>query len=125
MLHQALHGNSIPVHIGAERSWCYVTDTVRGLRLTLEDAVPGVFNVGRDDAAVPMSYVAELACEITDADPSLIELIPAPEMQTVVKRLSTERLRALGWEPEVDLIEGMQRTLEWVKNLDAKGAVAV
>ena len=28
MLHQAVHRKQIPVHQGAERSWCYVTDTV-------------------------------------------------------------------------------------------------
>jgi dTDP-glucose 4,6-dehydratase len=124
MLHQALHGKEIPVHRGAERSWCYVTDTVRATRMVLEMTSSGVFNVGRDDNDVPMEFVAELACELTDAKPNLIEMIDPPEMQTVVKRLATERIRALGWEPEVDLITGMRRTLEWVHTLDKTGAVA-
>ena len=68
--------------------------------------------------------VADLACELVDARPFLVEEVPAPSMQTVVKRLSTERIRALGWEPEVDLLEGMQRTLEWVRTLDKTGAIA-
>lgn len=124
MLHQALHGKSIPVHKGAERSWCYVTDTVRAARMVLEETEGGAFNIGRDDQAVSMLHVAELACELTDALPGLIEEVPAPKMQTVVKRLSTQRIRALGWEPEVDLIEGMRRTLSWVHTLDESGAIA-
>ena len=114
----------MPVHKGAERSWCYVTDVVRAARMVLEDTEGGKFNVGRDDAAVSMHFVAALACDLTGADDSLIELIDPPEMQTVVKRLATQRIRDLGWEPEVDLEEGMSRTLEWVKTLDSAGAVA-
>jgi nucleoside-diphosphate-sugar epimerase len=38
-----------------------------------------------------------------------------------VKRLSTERIRRLGWKPEVDLLEGMEKTLEWVRLLDEDG----
>lgn len=124
MLHQALHRKPIPVHRGAERSWCYVTDTTRAMVMTMFDALPGTFNVGRDDAAVSMEHVAALACDLTGADDSLIEIIDPPKMQTVVKRLSTARIRNLGWEPKVDLEEGMTRTLEWVKQLDEKGAVA-
>ena len=36
-------------------------------------------------------------------------------MQTVVKRLATQRIRSLGWEPKVELEEGMRRTLEWIR----------
>jgi nucleoside-diphosphate-sugar epimerase len=125
VLHQALHGEKIPIHKGAERSWCFVRDTVRAARLVLEETDGGTFNVGRDDNPTSMLDVAHMACDLTGADDSLIELIDPPEMQTVVKRLSTERIRALGWEPEIDLEEGMSRTLEWVKTLDAEGAVAV
>ena len=125
MLHQALHGKRIPVHRGSERSWCYVTDTVRAARLALELEEGGIYNVGRDDAAVSMLYVAEYACYLAGADEKLIQEIDAPKMQTVVKRLATERIRSLSWEPEIELEEGMERTLEWVKTLDARGAVAV
>lgn len=124
VLHQALHGRIIPIHKGAERSWCYVTDTVRAARLALMQSNGGIFNVGRDDAAISMAHVALLACELTGAETSLIDMIPAPENQTVVKRLSTDRIRMLGWEPEVDLVEGMQKTLEWVRTLDEEGAIA-
>lgn len=125
MLHQALHMKSIPVHIESERSWCYVTDTVRAARMVLEETEGGVFNIGRDDQAVSMRAVAELACTLADRPFDLIEMIPAPRMQTVVKRLSTERIRKLGWEPRVDLEEGMIRTMEWVQQLDEAGAIAV
>ena len=68
----------------------------------------------------PQGYTVEL----TGADKNLIQVIEPPMMQTVVKRLSTKRVRALGWKPEVDLVEGMERTLDWVRVLDETGAIA-
>lgn len=121
MLWQADNRQPIPVHQGAERSWCWIGDAVRAMRLTLEQP-GGVWNIGRDDAGVSMLTVAEMACTLTGAPESLIEMIPAPPRQTVVKRLATEKIRALGWRPEVDLEEGMQRTLAWVRELDEVAA---
>jgi nucleoside-diphosphate-sugar epimerase len=123
MLHQALRREPIPVHVGAERSWCWVGDTVRAVRAVIEETPGGVFNVGRDDNPVSMEYVAQVACELTGASEGLIRLVDAPMNQTVVKRLSTDRIRALGWSPQVDLIEGMGYTLEWVRTLAEDGSV--
>lgn len=124
VLHQALHGKRIPIHKGAERSWCYVTDTVRAARMVLESTTGGTFNVGRDDNPISMLDVAHMACDLTGASDKLIQLVDPPGMQTVVKRLATQRIRDLGWAPEVELEEGMTRTLEWVRSLDATGALA-
>jgi nucleoside-diphosphate-sugar epimerase len=110
MLANADAGEQIVVHTGAERSWCYIADTVRAMALTVERR--GIWNIGRDDEPVMMREVAEMACDLTDAPSSLIEEVPAPNMQTLVKRLSTRKLRSLGWAPEVDLAEGMSRTLQ-------------
>lgn len=116
MLDQARKREEIPVHRGAERSWCWIGDTVRGIRLVIEQTSGGAFNVGRDDAATTMHEVACKACDLTGAPYSLIREIDPPERQTVVKRLATWRLRGLGWKPEVDLLEGMTRTLEWLEH---------
>jgi len=123
MLWQAKHGMPMPVHRGAERSWCWIGDTVRAARLAIENG-DGPYNIGRSDAAVAMETVAEIACEITGADTKLIELVDPPSRQTVVKRLSMKRIWDMGWEPEVELREGMQRTFDtWVDLLDEKGNV--
>ena len=120
MLHQALHGKTITVHDGAERSWCYVTDTARAVLLAIGN--PGIYNIGRDDAAVSMLKVAYIACAITGQRNHLIQMVSPPANQTVVKRLATDRIRSLGWTPKVELEEGMERTLEWVRSLDEMAA---
>lgn len=129
-LYNALHREPLTVHKGSERSWCWVGDTVRGIALILEmehdrfskGAHPygmvnamGVWNVGRDDNPYSMRAVAEMACALTGAPMDLIQEVDPPGMQTVVKRLSTDKLRSLGWQPAVELGEGMERTLRWIE----------
>lgn len=117
----AHHRQPITVHAGAERSWCWVGDTVRGIRMVLEQGDHDVYNVGRDDRRVSMRELAEMACDLAGAPYSLIETVQPPERQTVVKRLSTERLRTLGWAPTVELEDGMRVVLDWVRKFDADG----
>lgn len=118
MLWQAHHGIPLTVHAGAERSWCWVGDTVRGLRMIIEQPDSGIWNIGRDDDTRSMMEIARKACEIAGASYDLIQEVPAPAMQTVVKRLSTDRIRQLGWTPQVELDEGMKMVYEWVKKFD-------
>lgn len=125
-LWQAHHRMPITVHRGAERSWCWVADTVRGFRLILEasakdDLTPQIYNVGRDDDPIPMLRLARWACQLAGAPEDLIEEVDAPGRQTVVKRLSTDRLRGLGWSPTVELDEGLEKVYEWVRNFDKDG----
>jgi nucleoside-diphosphate-sugar epimerase len=128
MLWQAHHGKKIPVHRGAERSWCWIGDTVEAMRMTIEakrrDHEPAVYNIGRDDDPRSMLEIAEKACAITGADFELIELVDPPNRQTVVKRLSTEKIRALGWSPKVELDEGMAMLSNWVALFDEEGRMA-
>jgi len=121
-LDQAANRRRIPVHRGAERSWCWVGDTARGMRLILQNGSEGAWNVGRDDNSLPMTEVAKMACDLVGAPYSLIEEVEAPKRQTVIKRLSTEKLMALGWKPHVELEEGMERTWKWMRSLQEEAA---
>ena len=118
-LWQAHHRMEIPVHRGAERSWCHVSDTVRGIRLVMERGEHEVYNVGRSDDPVSMLSLARRACTMTGAPESLVRVVDPPAMQTVVKRLSTERLQQLGWAPRVELSDGLPELLDWVRRFPA------
>ena len=121
-LWQAFHVKRLTVHAGAERSWCWVGDTVAGIRTVLEGP-PGAYNVGRDDCPVSMLDLARKCCDLAGASHELIDVVPAPERQTVVKRLSTTKLQLLGWEPTVELDEGLPEVLRWVRRFDADGQI--
>ncbi len=123
-LYDALWDRPLHVHKNSERSWCWIKDTVRAVRIILEEDQSGAFNIGRDDNACTMRKVAEMACDLVGTSRDRIEEIDAPERQTVVKRLDTGKIRDLGWAPTVELAEGMAKTLEFVKTLPHPDYVA-
>lgn len=124
MLWQAHHRMPITVHRGAERSWCWIGDTVRAIRLTIEQPDTGTFNVGRDDDPRSMLEIAQMACKLAGAPDNLIREVDPPGAQTVVKRLSTNRIRALGWQPTVELEDGIRQVYDWVRQYGPDGRPA-
>lgn len=127
MLWQSSVNMDIPVHRDAERSWCWIGDTVAGFRKIIEEGEIahsakeyeqgiGCYNLGNDSEPVTMFKVAMLACSITGGDMDNIKLMDAPSNQTVVKRLSMDKLRSLGWKPTIDLRTGMEKTYEEIKD---------
>ena len=111
MLRQADAREPIPVFRGEARTFCWIGDVVRAIRLVVEAGAGGTFNVGSDGEAVSLADVARVACELTGAPHELIEEVEPPPGR-VMTRIATERIRALGWRPEVPLDEGMRQLLE-------------
>jgi nucleoside-diphosphate-sugar epimerase len=111
MLRQADAREPIPVFRGEGRSFCWIGDVVRAIRLVLDSGAEGTFNVGTDAEAVALVDVARLACELTGAPQELIEEVDPPPGR-VMTRIAIDRIHALGWRPEVSLDEGMRRLLD-------------
>jgi nucleoside-diphosphate-sugar epimerase len=111
MLRQADAREPIPVYRGEARTFCWIGDVVRAIRLVMESGEEGAFNIGADGEAVALADIARLACELTAAPPELIEEVEPPPGR-VMTRISIQRIRALGWRPEVPLDEGMRLLLE-------------
>jgi nucleoside-diphosphate-sugar epimerase len=111
MLEQAGRGERIPAFRGEARTWCWIGDVARAVRVVLESGETGVFNVGSDSDPVALTDAARIACELTGASPELIDEAEPPAGR-VTPTISVERLRALGWRPEVGLAEGMRLLLE-------------
>jgi len=109
MLLQAERRDPIRAFRDEARAWCWIGDVVRGIRLALD--VEGLLNVGSDAEPVPLVETARLACDLAGAPHELVKDVEAPPGR-VAPRVSVERLRALGWQPEVELEEGLRRSLE-------------
>lgn len=111
MIHNFLHGEKFTVHQETYRSWCYITDLVRGMADVLERG-EGTYNVGRDDDLRSMTELARLVCDTLECEYDLIDLGEHDSSITPIKDISMARLRSLGWEPKIDIIEGIQRTAD-------------
>ncbi|HEV3477997.1 MAG TPA: NAD-dependent epimerase/dehydratase family protein [Gaiellaceae bacterium] len=107
-----IHGDGSQV-----RAWCYVDDLVDALLLVLErpEAVGEVFNIGNERSVLT---VLELATRIRDLMRADVEIKFRPLHYTDVEMRipNVDKARkVLGWEPKVDLDEGLMRTIAWYR----------
>src|SRR5437667_7970130 len=93
------------------RSFCYVDDLIRGLVLLAESGVHEPVNVGNPDE-MSLLDMAKLVIELTESRSEIVfEALPVDDPQ--VRQPDITRARdLLGWEPEVDLREGLKRTID-------------
>lgn len=120
MLWQAHHGMPITVHKGTERCFTWAGDAVAGMALIAESGKHGTWNVCRDDDHLPMTDVARACVKLAGSSSEVTEKDPDDRI-TLRKRLDSTRLWELGWRPQVELDEGMRRTLAYVKGFDREG----
>jgi nucleoside-diphosphate-sugar epimerase len=112
MLRQAIAREPVVVYRGWERSFCFAGDAAAAVVLLIERAAGGAWDIGRDDDRRSLLDVARLACAAAGAPESLIDLEePPPGPALVLESLDVAPLRALGWSPQVDLEDGLLRTL--------------
>lgn len=98
---------------GQTRSFCYVSDTVRGILAVLEKGDGAPVNVGAPGEISILEF-ARMILELTGSD-SAIEHAAAMQDDPQRREPDITRARALGWEPEVGLREGLARTIEWFR----------
>ncbi|HOF41857.1 MAG TPA: SDR family oxidoreductase [Candidatus Hydrogenedentes bacterium] len=111
---QALQGHPLTLYGDGNqtRSFCYVSDLVEGFyRLLISDET-GPVNLGTPDEYT-VREVAEMIIELTGS-PSEIICVPQPFPDDPRRRKPdiTRARQVLGWEPEVELRDGLRRTIE-------------
>src|SRR6185503_10085696 len=96
---------------GQTRSFCYVDDLIRGLVLLSESEVHEPVNIGNPDE-MSLLEMAELIIELTESSSEIVfEALPVDDPQ--VRQPDITRARdLLGWEPEIDVRDGIARTIE-------------
>ncbi len=114
---QALRGEPLTIYGDGDqtRSFCYVDDEVRGLLALLDSDLEGPCNIGNPDEFT-VRELAELVIEITGSDAEIVhEDLPVDD--PAKRRPDITRARTeLGWEPKIELREGIERTVEWFKH---------
>ena len=93
------------------RSFCYVDDLIRGLVLLAESGVHEPVNIGNPNE-MTLLEMAKLVVELTESRSEIVfEALPVDDPQ--VRQPDITRARdLLGWEPQVDLREGLTKTIE-------------
>ena len=117
---QALQNKDITLYGTGEqsRSFCYVDDMVEGLvkMMNTKDGYPGPVNLGNP---VEIS-IKELAAKIIHLTDSKSQIVygSLPEDDPIRRKPDiTKAVEELGWQPKVDLEDGLKETIRYFKNI--------
>jgi dTDP-glucose 4,6-dehydratase len=92
------------------RSFCYVDDLVRGLVLLAESGEHLPVNIGNPNEFT-LNELAEAVIEITGSKSEIVyEALPVDDPRVRQPDITRAR-QVLGWEPEVELVDGLRRML--------------
>jgi len=110
---QALRGEPITIYgDGSQtRSFCYVEDEVRGFLALLDSDQTGPINIG-NPGEFTIRELADLVLELTGSSSEIV-YEPLPVDDPMQRQPDITKAKGLlGWEPTVDLREGLRRTIE-------------
>jgi UDP-glucose 4-epimerase len=118
-IENALAGRDLTIHgDGSQiRAWTYVTDMVAGVLLCLEHpaAAGQAFNIGNPRSAVTIFDLAQRIKRLSGADGE-ITFQPLHYADVELRIPNVEKARTvLGWEPLVELDEGLEKTIAWYR----------
>lgn len=117
---QALTGQPLTLHGDGQqtRSFCHVSDEVRGLMALLDSDVTSPVNIG-NPGEFTMRELAHLVKEITGSNSAIVSVPLPPEREGDPTQrcpdISLAKSR-LGWEPTIALADGLERMIEHFRN---------
>lgn len=120
-IRQALKGEPITLYGKGEqtRSFCYRDDLVDGMirMMNAPDDCIGPLNLG-NPVEFTIRQLAELTVELTNSKSEIIyKPMPSDDPSRRQPDISLAREK-LGWEPKVNLRDGLTKTIEWFKTID-------
>lgn len=120
---KALANEDLEIHNegGQIRAWCYVDDIVDGVCLCLElpEAVGNAFNIGNSRSVCTVHELARQIVRLSGST-SRLRFVRWPNVDVELRVPNIEKARRiLGFDPKVDLEDGLLRTIAWYR---ARGA---
>jgi dTDP-glucose 4,6-dehydratase len=117
-IRQAILGEPLTVYgDGSQtRSFMYISDLVDGLWRLMHAPVHDPVNIGNPHEMTLLELAKRILRLAGSASPIVFMPLPADDprvRQPDITRAQTQ----LGWEPRVDVDEGLRRTIEWFRTL--------
>lgn len=120
---QALQGQSLTVYgDGSQtRSFCYVDDLIEGIYRLFNSDYSDPVNIG-NPAEFTVAQLAELVVELTGSSGEVV-YEPLPEDDPKVRQPDIGLARELlGWEPKIEVREGLTRTIQYFSGIVKGGS---
>jgi nucleoside-diphosphate-sugar epimerase len=119
---QAVAGEPITVYGEGQqtRSFCFVEDEVAGLIALLDSEHRGPVNLGNPNEFTIME-LAKLVLELTESSSEIVyKDMPPNDPKERQPDITTART-VLGWNPTIELREGLTRTIAYMREYELKG----
>jgi dTDP-glucose 4,6-dehydratase len=113
LVRQALAGQPLTIFgDGTQtRSFCYVSDLIRGLIALAESGHHEPVNIGNPDEFTLLALAQAVLDATGSSSPIVFEELPADDPKQRRPNITLAR-ELLGWSPEVPLADGLRRTID-------------
>lgn len=114
-----IHGDGSQI-----RSWCYIDDAIDLILRCLENknSIGNVFNMGNPKATVTILDLAQKVIQVTKSSSysNIVNIIsPWVDVELRIPNIDKAK-KVLGFDPKIDLEEGIFKTAEWWREFYAK-----
>jgi UDP-glucuronate decarboxylase len=118
---RAIKNEQMQIHGDGDqiRSWCFIDDFVDGIMLCLsnKDAIGKTFNIGSPKGTVTIAMLAELIKRIANSTSEIV-YVPKNYVDVELRIPSIQKAKeVLGFEPKYDLSTGLEKTIEWYREV--------
>jgi dTDP-glucose 4,6-dehydratase len=120
-IRQALTGKPLTLYgDGSQtRSFMYVSDLVDGIWRLMQAPVHDPVNLGSPQEMTLLELAKRILALTGSTSPMVYEPLPVDDPR--VRQPDIARARTLGWEPRVDVDDGLKRTIDWFRTQIARG----
>lgn len=121
-VYRALHNMPFTVYSTNRRSLTYIDDMVKAMANVVTNFKPGeVYNIAGDNN-VTMKELSDEILKIIGKDDSIVTYENAEKLNALNKKAdNTKAKKDLGFRTNIDLKEGLRRTVDWQKKFYLKG----
>jgi len=113
-----LDGLNVPIYGdgGNVRDWCHVFDNCAAVDLVLRQGVLGeIYNIGAGNEVTNLELTHTLL-DLTGNDESRISWVDDRLGHDRRYSIDTEKIKNLGWEPQILFSDGLTETVQWYKD---------
>ncbi|MBD3258295.1 NAD-dependent epimerase/dehydratase family protein, partial [candidate division GN15 bacterium] len=120
---QAINNETIEIRGDGNqiRAWCYIDDFIDGLMLAMSHpaAVGESFNIGNARAVITIYGLAQTVVRVLDSQsPIVFTKQNGPDVELRIPSVRKAK-ELVGFEAQVDLEEGIRRTADYLKQMEA------
>jgi dTDP-glucose 4,6-dehydratase len=125
-VYQALRGQPITVYGDGKqtRSFCYVSDLIEGIYRLMNSDEHEPVNIGNPQEITILEFAERVRALLGSEVPIVFRPLPQDDPKQRCPDISKAK-RLLGWEPKVNLNEGLKLTLDFFRQQVAAESAAV